>query len=65
MGDPNSNAASATNGAIFLMLAFIGAMMASTVGVGFYLYRRATAPIPPHVALAEELSDDNDSTPHA
>lgn len=55
MGDANSNMAGAANGAIFLMLGAIGAMLASLAGFGFYLFKRASAPIPPHIQLVEEM----------
>lgn len=56
MGDPNSKTAGAANGAIFLMLGFIGAMLAGVGAFAFNLMRRAGAPVPPHVAVAEEIS---------
>ena len=49
MGDSNSNMAGAANGAIFLMFGAIGSMLAALSGFGFYLYKRANAPIPPHI----------------
>jgi hypothetical protein len=55
MGDPNSNEASALNAAIFLMLACIGGTLASLSAFGFYLYRRAYSPLPPHLELAENV----------
>lgn len=54
MGDANSNIAGAVNGAIFLMLGFIGGMLALLGGFAFYLMRRASRPLPPH---AEFLID--------
>jgi hypothetical protein len=59
MGDSNSNFASAANGAIFLMIGAIGTMLAALSGFGFYLYKRASAPIPPHIQLVEEMSHDD------
>ena len=55
MGDPNSNEAAAINAAIFLMLGCIGGVLALLTAFGVYLYRRAQAPIPPHVQLAEMI----------
>ena len=55
MGDANSNMAGAANGAIFLMLGAIGAMLASLAGFGFYLFKRASALTPPHIQLVEEM----------
>ena len=65
MGDSNSNFASAANGAIFLMFGAIGSMLAALSGFGFYLYKRASAPIPPHIQLVEELRREDDNQPHA
>ena len=55
----------ASNGAIFLMFGAIGSMLAALSGFGFYLYKRASAPIPPHVQLVEEMSHEDDDQPHA
>ena len=55
MGDPNSNIAGAANGAIFMMLGCIGGVLALLSVFGFTLYRRAQAPVPPHVELAENI----------
>jgi len=65
MGDPNSNAAGATNGAIFLMLGIIGSMLTASGGFGFYLYKRAHTPIPPHIELAEEMGGECEDQSHA
>jgi hypothetical protein len=64
MGDSNSNFASAANGAIFLMIGAIGSMLAGLTGFGFYLYKRANAPIPPHIHLVEEMCREDDDQPH-
>ena len=65
MGDSNSNFASAANGAIFLMIGAIGSMLAGLSGFGFYLYKRASAPIPPHLQLVEEMRREDDDQSHA
>ena len=65
MGDSNSNFASAANGAIFVMIGIIGSMLAAFSGFGFYLYKRASAPIPPHIQLVEEMSGDEGDPSHA
>ena len=41
MGDPNSQQAGAINAAIFLMLGFIGSMLAALGAFGVYLAKRA------------------------
>jgi hypothetical protein len=56
MGDPNSKSAGAINAAIFLMLAFIGGVLALLVAFGLSLMRRANAPLPPHLEMAENQS---------
>ena len=53
MGDVNSKMAPAMNAAIFLMLGFIGSMLAGAAGFGFYLMKRANAPVPPHVEFTQ------------
>ena len=65
MGDSNSNIAGAANGAIFLMLGAIGSMLAGLAAFGFYLYKRANAPIPPHLALVEEMRLEDGHPSHA
>ena len=65
MGDSNSNFASAANGAIFLMFGAIGSMLAALSGFGFYLYKRASAPIPPHIQPVEEMRREDDDLSHA
>lgn len=45
----------AINGAIFLMLGFIGAMLTGITAVGYWIFRKGSAPIPPHVQLAEMI----------
>jgi hypothetical protein len=52
MGASDSAIAPAMNAAIFLMLGFIGTILAAIGGFIFYLSRRAKMPLPPH----EELS---------
>jgi hypothetical protein len=59
MGDPNSQAASAMNAAIFLMLGCIGGVLGLLTAFGVYLYRRARLPLPPHVELAEFIGTES------
>jgi hypothetical protein len=51
MGDVNSKTAGAMNAAIFLMIGFIGSMLASLAIFAVYLARRAAAPAPPYADL--------------
>jgi hypothetical protein len=62
MGDVNSKSAGAVNAAIFLMLGFIGSLLASLAAFAFYLSRRATAPTPPHAEFGSSVGgvDDTD-----
>lgn len=55
MGDPTSSQAGAINAAIFLMLGFIGAVLALLGAFAVSLYRRSRTPVPPHVQLAEMI----------
>lgn len=57
MGDANSKIAPAINAAIFLMLGFIGTMLACAAAFGFHLMKRANNPLPPHTEF-----DDLDRT---
>jgi hypothetical protein len=60
MGDVNSKTAGAINAAMFLMIGFIGAMLASLGAFAFYLSRRAAAPAAPHAELGRSMSDSED-----
>ena len=53
MGADDSKIGPAINSAIFLLLGCIGAVLASLVGFGFYLMKRANAPLPPEVELQQ------------
>lgn len=52
MGDPNSKSAGAINAAIFLLLGFIGVVLALLVAFGLTLMKRASAPLPPHAQFS-------------
>ena len=56
MGANDSLIAPAINAAIFMMLGFVGLMMASVLGFMFYLSRRAKLQMPPHEELSRSLS---------
>jgi hypothetical protein len=53
----DSNVGEAINGAIFLMLGFIGTMLAGLAGFAFYLMKRANAPLSPHLGVAQIAND--------
>ena len=48
-----SQVGGAINGAIFVMLGFLGVMLAGIGGVAFSLWRRAKNPLPPHLEFAD------------
>ena len=56
MGDPNTKAAGAINAAIFLLLGFIGSVLALLVAFGISLMKRA-AQLPPHAEFSHHDSD--------
>jgi hypothetical protein len=60
MGDPNSKTASAMNAAVFLMIGFVGTMLASLGAFAFYLSRRTASPMAPHAAVEHDLNDPDD-----
>ena len=57
MGAPGSKVGDATNGFIFAMLGFLGAMLAGIGGFAFYLARHAKAPLAPHQELVQLVLD--------
>jgi hypothetical protein len=59
MGDPASKTAGALNNAIFLMLGFIGLMLACVGAFIFNLMQRAKAPVPPHQELAKSINQES------
>jgi hypothetical protein len=52
MGGANSPIAPAMNAAIFLLMGFIGMMLAGIGGFAFYLFKRSKKLLPPHEELA-------------
>ena len=62
MGDSNSNIGEAVNGAIFLMLGFIGTMLAGLAGFAFYLMKRANAPLSPHLGVTHIAADQEEQS---
>ena len=65
MGDPASNVAGAVNGAIFLMLGFIGGVLALLGAFAFYLAKRANSPLPPHAEFAGTTTFPEGKESHA
>jgi hypothetical protein len=58
MGDPNPNVIAATNGTLWMLLSLVGLMFLGTAFTVFYIWRRATTPLPPHVQLMENLTTE-------
>lgn len=56
MGDPNSKSAGASNAAVFLLLGFIGSVLALLVAFGLTLIKRANAPLPPYAEFSHPNS---------
>jgi hypothetical protein len=56
MGDPNSYIADASNSVLWMLLGLVGLMFVATGLTAFFLWRRANAPIPPHIAFVENLT---------
>jgi hypothetical protein len=52
MGGASSPINPAMNAAIFLLMGFIGSMLAGVCGFAFYLFKRSSKPLPPHEELA-------------
>jgi hypothetical protein len=65
MGDPTSNMAGAANGAIFLMLGFVGGMLSLLGAFAFYLVRRANSPLPPHAEFVSTSAYGDGKESHA
>lgn len=51
MGASGTSVTPAINAAIFLLMGFIGAMLAGVCGFAFYLFKRASKPLPPHAEI--------------
>ena len=51
----------AVNGAIFVMLGFIGAMLSGIGAVAYSFWRRAKSPLPAHLELAELIGSQTAS----
>ena len=56
MGDPNSKAAGAINGALFLMLGFVGFILSALAAFAWVLMKRAGNPVAPHAEIAAMMS---------
>lgn len=58
MGGSDSTMRPAINGAIFLMLGFIGTALTGVGSFAFYLFRRSRLPHPPHEQFLQNHDED-------
>lgn len=58
----NAPVAEAMNGAIFLLLGFIGFALSGIIAAGIVIVRRSQHPLPPHIQLAEMTGSDDRSS---
>ncbi len=56
-----SQVSGALNGAIFVMLGFLGVMLTGISAVGVAIWRRSKNPLPTHVELAEMIGAQSTS----
>lgn len=54
--DPDSQIGNAANGTLWLLLGLVAFMFLATGFTAFYIWRRASLPIPPHIQLVENLT---------
>lgn len=54
--DPDSQVGSAANGTLWLLLGLVAFMFLATGFTAFYIWRRASLPVPPHIQLVENLT---------
>jgi hypothetical protein len=57
----NSKTGPAINGAIFLMLGFIAAILGGVGAFAFNLAKRARFPLPPHAEISQTMTDQEDT----
>lgn len=55
----NGTLGEAANGAIFVMLGVLGAVLGLIVLAGYSVVRRGRLPLPPHAELARAMSNSN------
>lgn len=60
MGSDNQQIADASNSVLWSLLALVGFIFVATGATAFFLWRKANAPIPPHIALVESLTTEPD-----
>jgi len=51
----------AINGAIFLMLGFVGAILTGLGAFAYNLAKRARSPLPPHAELSQSMTGQEDT----
>jgi len=57
----NSKTGPAINGAIFLMLGFVAAVLTAVGAFAYNLAKRARSPLPPHVELSQMMTGQEDT----
>lgn len=55
-GGDNAQLAEASNSVLWALLALVGFIFVATGATAFFLWRKATTPIPPHLQLIEPLN---------
>jgi hypothetical protein len=58
-GAIDENIVEASNTVLWTLLALVGFIFSATGGTIWYLWRKASTPIPPHIALIESLSRED------
>ena len=54
-GGDNAQLANASNSVLWALLALVGFIFVATGATAYFLWRKATTPIPPHIELIESL----------
>ncbi len=60
MGSDNPQIALASNSVLWSLLSLVGFIFIATGATAFFLWRKANATIPPHIALVESLTAEPD-----
>ena len=55
-GGDNLQLANASNSVLWMLLALVGFIFVATAATAYFLWRKASAPTPPHLLLIDSLS---------
>jgi hypothetical protein len=55
-GGDNLQLANASNSVLWALLSLVGFIFVATAATAYYLWRKASTPIPPHLQLIESLN---------